>query len=443
MRKSMKARYLRLARSAFVRNVTILATGTALAQILMVVASPILSRLYGPEDFGVLGAIAAVALPVSGISCLKYELAVIIAPDDREATEVMVLSLLICMLFTVLTLTGVVFAGPWIATELNISGHGEILLAIPIIVLAGGCVLAFSGIANRKKRYGRISLSAIVRTIATLFTQIGLALIGFGAFGLVIGRIVGPPFALLPLLPAALEIKFSRVDWLSVLRNLPCVARTYSAFPLFNAPKALLRALSVELPTIFLAILFSPAAAGLYWFTYRLLHVPTRLVGDSIRKVFYQKAATLKREHKAILPSWRNLTLAMSLSAVLPAAVVTPFMPTIFAFVFGPEWYEAGKYAQWLIIWWCATFCSVPSSTIIPVLGLQAEALMFEIGGLILRVIAIIAALVIGDALLAIALFSMAGAAITVALVVFVYWKLKDDHRAPERVAQEQNLIQP
>ena len=75
---------------------------------------------------------------------------------------------------------------------------------------------------------------------------------------------------------------------------------------------------------------------------------------------------------------------------------------------------------------WFCTFSNIPSSALVPVLGLQAAALMFEIGGLILYAVAIFSALLLGDALLAIALYSVAGCVVKLALVVFVYWNLKD-----------------
>ncbi|MBC7345458.1 MAG: lipopolysaccharide biosynthesis protein, partial [Clostridia bacterium] len=43
-----------LSKSSFARNVAVLAGGTAVGQAIVVLASPILTRLYTPGDFGVL-----------------------------------------------------------------------------------------------------------------------------------------------------------------------------------------------------------------------------------------------------------------------------------------------------------------------------------------------------------------------------------------------------
>ena len=41
-----------LPKNAFARGVSVLVGGTAGAQLLTILAAPLLTRLYGPEDFG-------------------------------------------------------------------------------------------------------------------------------------------------------------------------------------------------------------------------------------------------------------------------------------------------------------------------------------------------------------------------------------------------------
>jgi hypothetical protein len=54
-----------LPRNAFARGVSVLVGGTAGAQVLMVPAAPVLTRLYSPEDFGCRHcSVGGVALPL-------------------------------------------------------------------------------------------------------------------------------------------------------------------------------------------------------------------------------------------------------------------------------------------------------------------------------------------------------------------------------------------
>ncbi len=58
------------------RAVAVLVTGTAFGQLIVLAASPLVTRLYTPADFGVLGVFSAF-LGILGIAVtLRYELAI-------------------------------------------------------------------------------------------------------------------------------------------------------------------------------------------------------------------------------------------------------------------------------------------------------------------------------------------------------------------------------
>jgi len=71
-----------LPKNAFVRSVSVLVGGTAGAQILLVLAAPLLTRLYTPEDFGLLAVYASLLALIGVISSLRYELAIPLPEDD-------------------------------------------------------------------------------------------------------------------------------------------------------------------------------------------------------------------------------------------------------------------------------------------------------------------------------------------------------------------------
>ena len=63
----------RIWRSRFARNVAVVASGTAAAQAITMAFAPLITRIYGPEAFGLLGtfmAVVAVAIPVAVLVCL-------------------------------------------------------------------------------------------------------------------------------------------------------------------------------------------------------------------------------------------------------------------------------------------------------------------------------------------------------------------------------------
>jgi lipopolysaccharide exporter len=68
--------------SAFTTDVLKLVTGTTFAQIIAVLASPLLTRLYGPEAFGFLVLFTSIASIIGVIACMPLRTRDH-APEDR------------------------------------------------------------------------------------------------------------------------------------------------------------------------------------------------------------------------------------------------------------------------------------------------------------------------------------------------------------------------
>ena len=81
-----------LMRKPFFRHVLVLVTGTTLAQLLAVAASPILTRLYSPEEFGLLTVYTAVLYIFALMGTLQYENAIPLPEDEESAAPPWLLS---------------------------------------------------------------------------------------------------------------------------------------------------------------------------------------------------------------------------------------------------------------------------------------------------------------------------------------------------------------
>ncbi len=61
-------------KSRFVRSVPLLVNGTVGAQLIMVLAAPVLTRLYMPQDLGLLAVFASLLSLISVVASLRYEI---------------------------------------------------------------------------------------------------------------------------------------------------------------------------------------------------------------------------------------------------------------------------------------------------------------------------------------------------------------------------------
>jgi len=125
--------------SKFVRDVAIVATGTAGAQIINVVFLPLITRLYGPEAFGVLGVFMSVAGILIPIAALTYPLAIVLPEEDRDAKALIILSILISFLLAVIVGVVLLQFKDWIVPRFGLESVGDFLLLLPLVMVFSAC----------------------------------------------------------------------------------------------------------------------------------------------------------------------------------------------------------------------------------------------------------------------------------------------------------------
>ena len=396
-----------LPKSRFARGVAALSTATAVGQAIAVFTSPIITRLYSPDDFGVLAVYTAILGIVTAVSSLRYELAIPLPYSQGSAANVFALSLITLTGVSALSCLVVVFWGEQIVTWSNTPQLGAYLWLLPLGIALGGAYQVFNYWALRRQAFGRLARTQVQRGGGMAITKIALGLAEFGTLGLIIGQVIGQCAGLGSLVYGALRedgkilkrIRFSRIRW---------AARRYRQFPLYSTWSALANAAGTRLPLMLFASFFSPTVAGLYMLGYRVLHMPMELLGNSIGKVFHASAAEARRDNRLgdVTLQVFNVLVRIGIGPMVLLAVVAP---ELFSFVFGPDWCEAGVYVRWMVPWLTMVFITSPLSTIVSVIEKQALGLAFQLSLLILSSFAVIAGAFWGEPLTAIALYAMSG----------------------------------
>ena len=73
-----------LPKSTYAKNVLTLMTGTGLAQAIPIAISPILTRIYTPEEFGVFALYMAIASILTVLVTGRYEMAILLPKKDPD-----------------------------------------------------------------------------------------------------------------------------------------------------------------------------------------------------------------------------------------------------------------------------------------------------------------------------------------------------------------------
>jgi len=417
----IKQKLSKIMHNRLVKSVLVVASGTAGAQAIGMLFVPFITRTYGPEVYGVLGAFVALTAVLTILAALCYPIAIVLPPQDNEAKALVKLSLCIALVVSAAVALLLLLAGDWIITQLGVAALIDFKFLIPLVMLFSACQEVSQQWLIRKKHFKGIANIAVAHAVVNYGSQ---ALAGlFAPIAALLIGIHSAAIALRASLTSHLGRKLERTkarqsDPPPVPVSLRQVAVAYKDFPLYRAPQVVLNTASKSLPILMLGAFFGPAVVGYYVLTRSVLGLPATLLGASVQSVFYPHFNEAVVGQRQTLPLLLKATLGLAVIGVWPFLIIILFGPDLFAWVFGAAWQTAGQYAQWLAVWSFFALANRPSVSAIPVFRLQAWFLNYEWVSLVLRVVALyMGFFYFADALIAVALFSVVGALLNLYLV--------------------------
>lgn len=405
-------------------------SGTAIAQVLTVSAAPILSRLYEPEAFGTFAMYTSIVSVLMVLVTLRYELAIVLPDREEEAKNVFLLSNIIVVLMSLLTLAIVSVFGNNIANFFDSPQLTLWLWWVPISIFSMGVYQNLVYWNTRRKQFRRVAISQISRSSMVVGTQLLGGGLGGGPNSLIGGQVIGQVVAASVLGSQVLKGDKAILIKPMVPSDLKKAAMKYIDFPRYSAPQGLLNAISQNLPTFLLSYYYVPTVLGYYALSLKLLQMPISLITQSVRQVFYQKVSHAYRNNQNYFSLLNKTTIALFSIGILPALLIVIYGPDLFSLVLGNEWYKAGKFARWMILWLFFGFINSPSFVTAQTLGLQKQLMYYELGLVVFRAGALVIGGIYLDALNSIILYSLVGAffnfGLILAVYIFVWVKSKD-----------------
>jgi len=186
----IKNKFLNLWKDEFNRNVLTLVSGTAIAQAIPILITPILTRLYTPTDFGALALFTAIVSIVSVVSCGRYELAIMLPERDEDAINLAAVAFIFNIFISLIFLIFIFLCGNWLLkiTKAEVL-KGWIYLA-PLMVFLMGIFNILNYVNNRFKFYKNIAKAKVYKSIAMAVAQLSLGVLKTGYVGLISGQVV-------------------------------------------------------------------------------------------------------------------------------------------------------------------------------------------------------------------------------------------------------------
>ncbi len=374
----LKGLYINLFKSKFAKNIVLVAGGTAFAQAMGVIFSPIITRIYPPDEYGILTVYSAVLGLIAISASLDYQKAIPIAADDEKAINLLALSIIILILFVALTILILALCG---GTVLNIIDSETLLnykYLIPVGVLFTGIYDIFIQWAYRMRNYKDISKTKVSQSITANLIKITLGLLKIGPIGLIFGTILGQSAGITTLsLPIIQDKKITKKINSKEIINM---AKRYVKFPLYSATSNYVYTAGTQLPILFLTSLFGSTVIGLFGLANSIISLPMNLIGTSVAQVFYAEAAKIgKTNPKELKRLSVQITKKLAIIGLIPLIIIISSGPWLFSFVFGSQWHGAGLYAQIISVMIYFHFIIMPLGRVLEIFERQREGLLLNI----------------------------------------------------------------
>ena len=392
-----------------------------------IIFSPILTRIYSPEEFSIYTIYMTIAQIVAMVAALKYELGIPLVNNTNERYNLFRLSIINTVIVSFFIFLIFSIFNHYLASNSNQNyqylEHLRYFVPIAIVLMSLFYHILYN-LLLYKKKFNYISIAKVI--FGFLYATLPIILFKFynlkdyryliysHQIALIIGLLV--MIALL-----SKHIKFKNIYSLAVFKfkDLIIISKKYNKYPLFSSPSQLINVLGIWLPVIVIWIYFDPKYASLYFLSHRAVNMPVMLLGHSIGKIFYSEAAS--NLNKGTLRTNISKYFKVLFHIAFPFIFICIFLaPDIFNVIFSENWSEAGKIVQILSPWLFITFIAAPLSTI-PTIYYKQE-LEFQFNSLILigRFVALTIGVYFDDLFLALILYSVSNCFIWIIYLIYM-----------------------
>jgi len=367
--------------SEFNRNVLILAGGTAIAQAVPILISPILTRLYTPEDFGAFAIFMSITSIVSVIACGRYELAIMLPEKDEDAINVAAVAFLFNVFISSLFFLFILFFGDWLLEVLNAKNLGWLIYIAPLSVFLAGTFSILNYTNNRFKLYKDISKANIYKSLAGAVVQVIMGVFKFETIGLVSGQIISQ-------LTSNTKLFFNIKQLLKNLdkNKVKDMGIRYINFPKYSLWAGLLNTTGYQIVNVLIGAYYGQTQLGYYYLAFRVLGMPTSFIGSAISQVFYKQATDEKNKTGNIEKTFKGTLRKLILLSIPIFGIIFLTVEPVFGIVFGENWKTAGLYAMILTPMFAVNFI-VKTFTLVPfIFSKNVIDFVFQLGILVISV---------------------------------------------------------
>lgn len=330
----------------FLKPLLQLTAGSAIAQIITILVSPISTRLFTSEQLGVYTLFLTVISIFGPVLNLKYDMSIVKARDDQESINLVALSTFLGLMMSIFISIGYSLYLHNESTMINNMGSLGYLL-LPLLLIGTSVVNTLTSYNNLHKEYLLISKVYVIRNfVQNLFLVIS-GILRLGSIGLVFSQTISVFFGISAQskkfryqLKEKLElVKFSEMKKLFFSEKNQLIYLT---------PATLINTGSYSILNFFISSLFGLSVFGYYSMSYRILGLPLTLISGNVSRVYYEQAIEEQKTTGSYYTSLKKFIILLICISVPMVVFLFSFSPWIFSIFFGSDWYISGVYVRYL-----------------------------------------------------------------------------------------------
>lgn len=387
-------------------NISTMAGGVFLSQIITILLSPILTRLYGPESFGLIASFLAIVNILTVVATLRYENVLVMPDKDQIAKNIMAFAILLVLGCSITYFLIIAFVSDEVISLFFDQKRQHWIFWVPFMVLVNGLFYLFRNWLIRKKSYKTISAAGVFKSVSLNGVLLTAGILNSSPENFLLANIIAQIVE-----TSYLYFRIYQTDD-RILRGIIFkdtlnAAHRYREFPKYSLVADLVNVFSVQNPVLLLSFFFGVSTVGFFSLTERILGVPVKVISSSTLEVYKQKAAEEYSINGNCKDTFIKTFKYLVVVAIVPTLAVAFLSPAVFEWAFGDGWKQAGIFAQLLSIKFFFQLTVRPLGFTLLIAGMQRRYLYWQIGLLGLTSAGLFAGILIDSEISSVLLYSV------------------------------------
>ena len=390
----MKSILFNIRENALIKNTLKLSASNVALMFLPLLVTPILSRLYTPEEYGVWGVFSGVLFILNSFIFLSYENTIVKSNNDREIPNLLFLCIVISLIISLLS--SITFSVGKLL-EISFFLNYPNVLYLFFALISSACFTLTICLSNRYKNYGAMSIAnttnglsqAIIRILWGVYPLVGLGLI----IGNILAHVIACVLLIFLIRPIIREISWSSLSYVNIKKT----ALLYKKFPLYDAPARFLEFTVGNIVIIILSFFYGDNELGCFSMVMQFILLPIAIIGSAMGNVYYRELSENSDVPDIIKESTRKANRMSLYLSILPIMFLALGGDKLLVLFLGAKWMAAGRMALCLAIYSVPVIISEPLLPIFRVLDKQEVRFQFNILNLVVSVGALVVSSVLFD----------------------------------------------